>query len=247
MNRGSTRLTSREREIVALLGQGMSGAEIATHLVVSPETVRTHIRNAMRKLGATTRSQAVVLAFERGEIGGRGDGPKHATDASGSRVRRPSDGEVDRALERMLATLAALPDVEAAIALVAEDDGLGLRRAAVVTSNAEPPRLPARLALGEGALGKVALNRRAVLLPNVTGDAASQTAALAAPILDNGHLLGVLALAIRPSRPARQSELLVLRALANRVAEILRDEDDPAPTLEQTAERFAASWSAASA
>ena len=46
----------------------MSGAQIAEQLVLSPETVRTHVRNAMAKLGASTRSQAVALALQRQEI-----------------------------------------------------------------------------------------------------------------------------------------------------------------------------------
>src|SRR5688572_28902587 len=62
-------LSNREREVFELLAEGLSGAQIAARLVLSPETVRTHIRNAMGKLGASTRSQAVVLALRRREIG----------------------------------------------------------------------------------------------------------------------------------------------------------------------------------
>src|SRR4051794_28135978 len=68
--RRSGSLTPREREILSLLATGMSGADIAEALVLSPETVRTHVRNAMAKLGAATRSQAVVLAMSSGDIGG---------------------------------------------------------------------------------------------------------------------------------------------------------------------------------
>ena len=64
-------LTRREREILGALAEGMSGAQIAEKLVLSPETVRTHVRNAMAKLGAsTTRSQAVALALQHHEITG---------------------------------------------------------------------------------------------------------------------------------------------------------------------------------
>lgn len=61
-------LSSRESEILAMLADGMTGEEIARHLVLSPETVRTHIRNAMEKLDARTRTQAVVMALDREEI-----------------------------------------------------------------------------------------------------------------------------------------------------------------------------------
>ena len=61
-------LSGREAEILALLARGLTGEEIAQRLVLSPETVRTHVRNAMGKLEARTRTQAVVKAMERGEI-----------------------------------------------------------------------------------------------------------------------------------------------------------------------------------
>jgi DNA-binding NarL/FixJ family response regulator len=63
-----TALTPREREVLALLAEGLSGEEAAEHLVLSPETVRTHIRNAMKKLEAHTRAGAVAQALRRGEI-----------------------------------------------------------------------------------------------------------------------------------------------------------------------------------
>ena len=61
-------LSDRESEILALLARGLTGEEIAQRLVLSPETVRTHVRNAMGKLEARTRTQAVVMALEREEI-----------------------------------------------------------------------------------------------------------------------------------------------------------------------------------
>ncbi len=61
-------LTRREREILGRLAEGLSGAQIAEKLVLSPETVRTHVRNAMAKLGASTRSQAVALALQQQQI-----------------------------------------------------------------------------------------------------------------------------------------------------------------------------------
>jgi DNA-binding NarL/FixJ family response regulator len=62
-------LTDREREIVALVATGMSNAEIADHLTLSPLTVKTHANHAMTKLGARDRAQLVVLAYQGGLAG----------------------------------------------------------------------------------------------------------------------------------------------------------------------------------
>jgi DNA-binding NarL/FixJ family response regulator len=62
------RLSRRESEILTMLAKGLTGEEIARRLVLSPETVRTHVRNAMEKLDARTRTQAVVKALDREEI-----------------------------------------------------------------------------------------------------------------------------------------------------------------------------------
>ncbi|WP_458690198.1 response regulator transcription factor [Nocardia tengchongensis] len=59
-------LTDREREVVALVGEGMSNTEIGVELHLSPATARTHVGNAMRKLGARDRAQLVVLAYRTG-------------------------------------------------------------------------------------------------------------------------------------------------------------------------------------
>ena len=61
-------LTKREREVFDLLAQGFTGEEIATQLTVAAETVRTHIRNGMDKLGSHTRTGAVVQALKTHEI-----------------------------------------------------------------------------------------------------------------------------------------------------------------------------------
>jgi DNA-binding NarL/FixJ family response regulator len=61
-------LTEREREIVALVGRGLSNDEIAERLVISPATARTHVSRAMVKLGARDRSQLVVFAYESGLV-----------------------------------------------------------------------------------------------------------------------------------------------------------------------------------
>ncbi|WP_426562744.1 response regulator [Angustibacter sp. McL0619] len=62
------RLTEREREIVTLVGEGLSNAEIADRLVVSPATAKTHVSRAMVKLGVRDRAQLVVLAYESGLV-----------------------------------------------------------------------------------------------------------------------------------------------------------------------------------
>jgi RNA polymerase sigma factor (sigma-70 family) len=63
-----TGLTEREREVMALVGEGLSNEEIAERLVVSPATARTHVSRAMIKLGARDRAQLVVFAYEAGLV-----------------------------------------------------------------------------------------------------------------------------------------------------------------------------------
>jgi len=61
-------LTGREREVVTLVGHGLSNDEIASHLVLSPATAKTHVSRAMIKLGVRDRAQIVVLAYEGGLV-----------------------------------------------------------------------------------------------------------------------------------------------------------------------------------
>ena len=61
-------LTVREREVLALVAQGLTNDEIATELVVSPATARTHVSRAMVKLGARDRAQLVVFAYQSGLV-----------------------------------------------------------------------------------------------------------------------------------------------------------------------------------
>jgi DNA-binding NarL/FixJ family response regulator len=66
-------LSRREREILLLLAEGKTEAEIAAVLVISPKTVATHIQNTLRKLGVHSRTQAVVAAYRDGLVAhGRG-------------------------------------------------------------------------------------------------------------------------------------------------------------------------------
>ncbi|MCT2547098.1 response regulator transcription factor [Streptomyces atratus] len=65
---GLRELTEREREVMALVGIGLSNEEIARRLVVSPLTAKTHVSRTMVKLGARDRAQLVVLAYESGLV-----------------------------------------------------------------------------------------------------------------------------------------------------------------------------------
>lgn len=62
------RLSAREREVLRMLAAGATASEIASTLFLSRATVATHVRNAMVKLGAHTRIEAVVIALRSGEI-----------------------------------------------------------------------------------------------------------------------------------------------------------------------------------
>jgi DNA-binding NarL/FixJ family response regulator len=61
-------LSPREREIIALMAEGNTADEIGSQVSVSVETVRTHVRNVIRKLQARNRVHAIAIALERGEI-----------------------------------------------------------------------------------------------------------------------------------------------------------------------------------
>jgi DNA-binding NarL/FixJ family response regulator len=67
-------LSNREREVLDLLAQGLTGEGVAERLVLSSETVKTHIRNAMTKLEANTRVHAIAIALREGYI----SPPEHA-------------------------------------------------------------------------------------------------------------------------------------------------------------------------
>jgi DNA-binding NarL/FixJ family response regulator len=61
-------LTNREREVVALVAEGLSNEEIARRLFISPATAKTHVSRAMRELRAHDRAQLVVIAYESGLV-----------------------------------------------------------------------------------------------------------------------------------------------------------------------------------
>lgn len=65
---GLSELTSREREVMALVAEGLTNAEIGDRLFLSPATARTHVSRILTKLHARDRTQLVVLAYESGLV-----------------------------------------------------------------------------------------------------------------------------------------------------------------------------------
>jgi PAS domain S-box-containing protein len=65
---GRLHLTEREREVMTLVASGLQSADIAERLFLSPETVKSHVQNAMGKLGAHTRAHGVAIALVTGQI-----------------------------------------------------------------------------------------------------------------------------------------------------------------------------------
>jgi len=63
-------LSNREREVLDLLAQGLTGEQVADQLFLSAETIKTHVRNAMAKLEAHTRVHAIAIALRAGYISG---------------------------------------------------------------------------------------------------------------------------------------------------------------------------------
>lgn len=62
-------LTQREREVLTLVGRGMSNEQVGAELFISPATAKTHVNRAMAKLGTRDRAQLVVIAYETGLVG----------------------------------------------------------------------------------------------------------------------------------------------------------------------------------
>ena len=153
---GSRPLSAREREVLGMLAEGLSGAAIAERLVLSPETVRTHVRNAMDKLGASTRSQAVALALEDGQIGEAGAHPA-PTSRPNAAPPSPPPATPTATLTALLSGVAALADVDATTIYFAQEGGLALTLGAHASSAPTPTSAPKHeLTLGEGSIGRSA-------------------------------------------------------------------------------------------
>ncbi|MCM6788951.1 response regulator transcription factor [Nocardia sp. CDC159] len=83
-------LTTRETEVLRLVGVGMSNTEIASRLSVSASTVKTHLHHVMAKLGVGSRAQAVVVAYESGLVTPRRESGGRADRATPTLTRQPS-------------------------------------------------------------------------------------------------------------------------------------------------------------
>jgi DNA-binding CsgD family transcriptional regulator len=238
-------LSKREREVLELVADGLSGAEIAEGLVLSPETVRTHIRNAMAKLGASTRSQAVAIALHRREIGDPAPDPEAPVTQQPRRApREPKREALDGPLAQVLDGLVALWDVDSGSIFLTEEDGLTLRRVAHVGNGDARDTPPQNLALGEGTLGRAALERRSQIVADSSTPGGNGM--IVAPMLGGGRLVGVLSLTTRPSRPIGRQELLLLQAFAGRLADVVEAGGAQASERLRTAlDRFRTSWAAA--
>jgi len=66
--RSSDALTEREGEVLKLLAEGLTNAEIAARLSVGEETVKTHVASILRKLGLAHRTQAAIYALRHGWV-----------------------------------------------------------------------------------------------------------------------------------------------------------------------------------
>ena len=68
VDRAERQLTPRERQVLALLAEGLSQEDIGNRLAISAETVRSHVKRACARLGVATKTQAVAFAFRSGMI-----------------------------------------------------------------------------------------------------------------------------------------------------------------------------------
>ena len=89
---GEAELTSREREVLQLLAEGMRPKQIARELVISPKTVASHIQRVLAKLGVHSRAEAIAIAYRVGLMGGQSRGGREAGGSSGPDVEASSYG-----------------------------------------------------------------------------------------------------------------------------------------------------------
>ena len=188
-------LTRREREILGSLAEGMSGAQIAEKLVLSPETVRTHVRNAMAKLGASTRSQAVALALQQRVI---------SADPEGAAIPEPqaappadSEPRADRGPDRdALPAWSRSTTSTAAPSTWPTRTGWGWSEWPPPTPSAEHLELPSSGRAWRGrARARGARAARPALQASRERRHRGAGRLIAAPMIGNGRLIGVIALA----------------------------------------------------
>jgi DNA-binding NarL/FixJ family response regulator len=67
-SRGADSLTARERQVLELMADGLTNADIAERLVIGVATVKTHVSSIMAKLGVSTRTEASSIAIRRGLV-----------------------------------------------------------------------------------------------------------------------------------------------------------------------------------
>ena len=246
-------LTAREREIVALLAQGLNGAEAAERLSLSSETVRTHVRNAMRRSGARTRPHLIAIAAATGEIEIDGVSPGPPPAAAAPPVpapASPSDGAMPSDQPQMIRhALETAREMLAMETAFVSDTREGRQDFVTVAGDAE--------SFGVSAGGSVPLDGTycqlmlAGKLENVVPDAAQEPLVAGLPItadMDIGAYIGVpivlrdgsvygsfacLSHEPEPLLHARDAEFM--RVLARLIADLLEQDD-----LEAEARRSAA-------
>ena len=143
-------------------------------------------------------------------------------------------------LRQVLDGLVTLWDVDGGWIFLTDEDGMTLELVAGRSGGNAMPEPAERLALGEGQLGRVALERRPQVIGSPLG---SGPAVIAAPMVTGSRLVGLMGLATRPSRPIGRQELLLLQAFAGRIADVVQAGGERAPArLRQAMDRFRASW-----
>lgn len=234
-------LSAREREVLGLLAQGLSGAAIAERLVLSPETVRTHVRNAMEKLGASTRSQAVAMALGDGIIAPP-DGEEEEEEAKPQPSAPVSERKRRSALAELTDELVGLADIDWAAVYLVDETGMAFRLTAHSRAPGPGVTPPHEAILGDGAIGRMALRKRSHLMANPADPQLPHGPLLGTPLVRDGRCLGVLCLGVRSSRPVTRREMLLLDAFAGRVADVIGAPGDPTPHLRLARRLFTTSW-----